>query len=151
MTARNRAGLDSQVASLIPTNGVGQVTAANVRSVMDDVIDSAYNNTDDINVPLNVQTGISYTIQASDANTLVTLNNAASITVTLPNNLTSGFTCTLMQLGAGQVTVSAAAGAAFVNSAGHTKTAAQYSLVSLAVYANSGGSAAQYVLTGDSA
>ncbi len=55
----------------------------------------------------NVQTGTSYTLVAGDNGKTVTLNNAAAIVLTVPTGLGQGFRCTLLQLGAGQVTVTA--------------------------------------------
>jgi hypothetical protein len=58
---------------------------------------------------INAQTGTTYTITASDIGKTITLNNASAITVTVPETATealpAGFWCTLLQRGAGQVTV----------------------------------------------
>jgi hypothetical protein len=96
----------------------------------------------------NAQTGTTYTLQASDAGKIITLNNAASITVTCPNSLPVDFYCTLLQTGAGQVTVAAGTGATVNNFDGLTKTAGQYAALNLYVISNSGGSAAVYVSQG---
>ena len=101
--------------------------------------------------PVNAQTGTVYTIQGSDNNAVVTLNNAGAVTVTMPNSLAVGFTCLLVQLGAGQVTVAAGSGAVINNRAGQSKIAGQYGVASVAVYANAGGAAAVAVLAGDTA
>jgi hypothetical protein len=53
---------------------------------------------------VNAQTVTAYTLVASDCGNTVTLNNAATITVTMPN-LTNGCRVDLIQLGAGKVTV----------------------------------------------
>jgi hypothetical protein len=57
------------------------------------------------------QTGTTYTLTASDNGKVVELNNASAVTVTLPQTSTesipAGFQCTLVQIGAGQVTVAA--------------------------------------------
>lgn len=99
----------------------------------------------------NLQTGTTYTLQASDDGGVVDLANAAAITVTVPSTLATGFSCLLRQSGAGQVTVSAGSGATARQASGYTKTRAQWSEVSLNVRSNSGGSAAEYVLSGDMA
>lgn len=98
---------------------------------------------------INAQTGTTYTLQASDAGKVVELTNAAAITLTLPNSLPAGFCCSIAQGGAGQVTFSAASGATLRNRQAHTKLAGQWSMASLVVRGNSGGSAAEYVLAGD--
>jgi hypothetical protein len=57
----------------------------------------------------NAQTGTSYTPVIGDANNIIELSNAAAITLTLPLNSSVaypvGTTITLIQTGAGQVTV----------------------------------------------
>lgn len=98
---------------------------------------------------LNLQTGTTYTLQASDSGKIVSLSNAAAVTLTLPNSLAAGFCCTIVQAGAGQVTVSAASGATLRNRQSHTKLAGQWAGGTLHVRANSGGAAAEYVLIGD--
>ena len=98
---------------------------------------------------LNDQTGTTYTLQASDTGKTVILNNASAITVTLPNSLAAGFTCEIIQKGAGQVTLSAGSGATLTNRQSHTKIAGQHGAARLTVTGNSGGSSAIYNLAGD--
>lgn len=58
---------------------------------------------------LNAQTGTTYTLTGADNGKVVTLDNAAAITLTLPETATEsiaqGFQCALIAKGAGQVTV----------------------------------------------
>lgn len=79
---------------------------------------------------INPQTGTTYTFVLADAQALVTLNNAAAITVTVPLNSSVAFPTgtgiDLIQLGAGQVTV-AAAGGVTLNSTPGLKMRIQYS------------------------
>jgi hypothetical protein len=56
---------------------------------------------------VNAQTGTSYTLQNSDNGKTVTMNNASASTLTVPSGLTAGFSCAIVQLGAGQVTITA--------------------------------------------
>ena len=60
-------------------------------------------------IPLNTQTGTSYTLVAGDAGDLVTLTNGAAITLTVPTNASvpfaTGSQITIIQSGAGTVTV----------------------------------------------
>ena len=79
---------------------------------------------------VNEQTGTSYTLQASDLGKIVKLTNGSAITVTLPNNLGIGFTCTVIQYGAGQITFSTSSSTLYTRQS-HTKTAGQYAVVSL--------------------
>lgn len=98
---------------------------------------------------LNSQTGTSYTLQASDSGKVVELTNASAITLTMPNSLPVGWCCTVVQGGAGVATFSAASGATRRNRQSHTRTAGQWAMCSIYVRDNSGGSAAEYVLGGD--
>jgi hypothetical protein len=72
-------------------------------------------------IPLNTQTGTTYTLVAGDAGDLVTLNNASAITLTVPLNSSVAFAIgtqiTIAQAGAGKVTVAGAVGVT-VNGAG---------------------------------
>ena len=54
---------------------------------------------------INAQTGTTYTLVAADNGKVVTLSNGSAITLTVPSGLGVGFSCTLIQIGAGQVTV----------------------------------------------
>ena len=80
-------------------------------------------------IPPNAQTGTTYTLALSDANTLVTLSNAAAITMTVPPNSSVAFPIgariDLAQIGAGQVTVAQGAGVT-VNATPGLKFRAQY-------------------------
>jgi len=81
-------------------------------------------------VPENAQTGTSYTFVLADAGKLVTLNNAAVITLTIPANASvafpTGTRIDLLQYGAGQVTVGGA-GVTIRSSGSKLKLAGQYS------------------------
>lgn len=79
----------------------------------------------------NAQTGTTYTLVSSDNAKLVTLSNAASITLTVPPSVfTSGQQINIQQIGAGQVTLAAGFGVT-ITSTGATAAApklrAQYS------------------------
>lgn len=73
----------------------------------------------------NPQTGTSYTLTQADNGKIITFNNGSTITVTVPSGLTAGFNCLLVQLGAGQVSLSAS-GSTILNRQSHTKLAGQY-------------------------
>lgn len=100
---------------------------------------------------INAQTGTTYTLTATDTGKVVELTNAAAITLDMPNNLPVGWCCTVVQGGAGAVTFTPASGATRRNRQSHTKTAGQWAACMLYVRTNSGGSAAEYVLGGDTA
>ncbi len=98
-------------------------------------------------VPENAQTGTAYTLLLSDAGKLVTFNNAAAITLTIPTNaivaLPIGTRIDLLQYGAGQVTV-AGAGVTIRSFGARLKLAGQYSGATLWKR-----SADEWVLIGD--
>jgi hypothetical protein len=72
---------------------------------------------------INAQTGTTYTLVAGDLNDLVTLNNAASITLTVPPSVfAANDVINIAQIGAGQVTFAQGAGVT-INSTGATATA----------------------------
>ena len=93
---------------------------------------------------LNAQTGTTYTAISSDANKLVTLNNASAITVTIPNGVfTVGQQINFLQLGAGQVTFVGDGTSTIVSNPG-VKTRAQYSITTIVCIATN-----TFLLTGD--
>ena len=74
----------------------------------------------------NAQTGTTYTLVSSDANKLVTLSNAAAITLTIPSAIfTAGQQINLQQIGAGQVTFAGDGTSTFTGTG--TKLRVQYS------------------------
>lgn len=81
----------------------------------------------------NNQTGTTYTLVAGDNGKVVTLNNASAITLTVPTSLPAGFNCSIVQLGAGQVTITAS-GTTINNRQSFTKTAGQYSAATILQY-----------------
>jgi hypothetical protein len=86
------------------------------------------------NMTLNAQTGTTYTLVLADAHKLVTLSNASAITLTVPTNASVAFEIgdqvNLLQLGAGQVTVSGA-GVTFRSEGTKLKLKGQYAMATL--------------------
>ena len=80
--------------------------------------------------PLNAQTGTTYTPVVADENQMVTLSNAAAITVTLPQNSAAAFPVgaevDFLWLGVGQPTFAAGTGAT-ANATPGLKLRARYS------------------------
>jgi len=95
--------------------------------------------------------GTSHTLDGSYVGKTITCTNGSAVTLTLPNSLYLGFKCRVIQVGAGQVTFSPASGATLRNRSSHTRTAGQWAVCNLEVVSNSGGAAAEYVLSGDTA
>ena len=74
-------------------------------------------------VGFNTQTGTTYTLVLADKDKMVTLNNAAGITLTVPPSVFSANDIVnIAQFGAGQVTFAQGAGVT-INSTGATSTA----------------------------
>ena len=89
----------------------------------------------DANLIFNAQTGTSYSLVAGDLNKLVTLSNASTITLTVPNGVfTTGQQINIQQLGAGTVQIRND-GTTVLTSTGATSTApnlrAQYSAATI--------------------
>jgi hypothetical protein len=77
----------------------------------------------DVNLTFNAQTGTTYTLVAGDLNKLVTLSNAGTITLTVPNGVfTTGQQINIQQLGAGTVQIRND-GTTVLTSTGATSTA----------------------------
>ena len=68
-----------------------------------------------------------YSITAADNGKVIQSTSASAITVTSPTGLPTGFNCTFVQMGTGQISFSGT----YLNRTGFTKSASQYSVVSL--------------------
>jgi len=83
-------------------------------------------------IAINAQTGTTYTTVLADDGKLVTCDNAASIALTIPPNSSVaygiGTQINVMQLGAGQVTITAGAGVTLRSAGSKLKTDAQYAV-----------------------
>jgi len=97
----------------------------------------------------NPQTGTTYTFSSVDAGKKISFSNASAITVTCANSLSAGFSVVCIQGAAGQITFTAAAGATLNQRQSALKTAGQWAVVSLIIDTNSTGTAAVWVLGGD--
>ena len=83
-----------------------------------------------LNVTFNAQTGTTYSLVSGDVNKLVTLSNASTVTVTVPNGVfTTGQQINLQRLGAGAVNI-ASDGTTVITGTG-TGLRAQYSAATL--------------------
>jgi hypothetical protein len=96
-------------------------------------------------------TASSYTPALTDSGRIKELEDGAGVTCNLDREMPKGFNCTVTQWGAGAVNFVPESGGTLVNRQGHTETAGQYAMVTLYVSENSGGSAAVWVLGGDTA
>jgi hypothetical protein len=104
------------------------LTAANVNSITEGVNDLAI-------ATFNAQTGTTYTLALTDLAKLVTLTNAAGITLTVPPegtvNFPIGTQILLYQGGAGQVTITAGSGVTVRSEGTKLKIKAQYGIAGL--------------------
>jgi hypothetical protein len=86
-------------------------------------------------IPLNTQTGTTYTLVAGDAGELITLSNASAITLTVPTNASVAFAIgtqiTITQANSGQVTVAGAVGVTVNAADSATKLRTQWSAATL--------------------
>lgn len=79
---------------------------------------------------LALENTTSRTLDASDNGKVILCSNAATITVSVPTGLVQGFNCTLIQLGAGKVTLSAS-GTSLNSYSGLLSTMGQYAVISV--------------------
>jgi len=91
---------------------------------------------------LNDQTD-NYTLQTSDAGKVVVMNKGSAVNLTVPASLGAGFTCSVVQKGAGQVTF-VASSTTINNRQTHTKIAGQHGVATLISTADN-----VFVLAGD--
>lgn len=100
---------------------------------------------------VSTQTGTTYTLAATDCGTTILFSNNSPVTVTTLSSLPVGCSIGVEQGGTGQITISAGSGATQHSAHGYTKTYGQYAILGLFVDTNSGGSAADIIITGDGA
>jgi hypothetical protein len=86
-------------------------------------------------IPLNAQTGTTYTLVAGDAGQLITLSNASAVTLSVPSNATIPFAIgtqiTITQANSGQVAVAGAVGVTVNAADGFLKLRTQWSSATL--------------------
>ena len=78
----------------------------------------------------NVQTGSVYTMQASDFNKMIIMNNTGTSTIILPTSLPDGWSCTVLQ-GGGVISFAAATGVTIHSVFNYRRTQTQYGVVSV--------------------
>jgi len=88
-----------------------------------------------------------HTLTNDDNGTVVVMNSASAIKVIVPSGLASGFNCSVIQKGSGQVEFDNNSGATTINNRqSHTKINGQYGVASIVAYATD-----TYILAGDTA
>lgn len=68
-----------------------------------------------------------YTLLPADNGKVIQSTSASAITITIPSGLPAGFNCTVVQMGAGQITFTGT----YFNRGNFNKTASQYAIVSI--------------------
>lgn len=68
-----------------------------------------------------------YPLTAADNGKVIQSTSASALTITIPSGLPAGFNCTVVQMGAGQITFSGT----YFNRGNFNKTASQYAIVSI--------------------
>ncbi len=113
------------------TTAVSHSSGATVKHVLTSDDLNAFQAGLNETLPLNAQTGTTYTLAASDAGDVVTLTNSSPIAVTVPTNASIAFPVgtqiTLAQMGAGKVTVAGAAGVSVYSADSFLSLRTQYS------------------------
>jgi hypothetical protein len=148
----NPINFSTAAATLLSTRQLGAIEWDNTQLYITSSSQFALLNRNPIataTVLINAQTGTTFTPALADAGKLVTASNASPISLTIPTDATVDFPVgtqiLVMQLGAGQVTVSAVTpGTTTVSSKNGTKTSGQYAVISLIKVA-----ANQWVVGGD--
>lgn len=116
MTAKIRSTFKSDAATALADNTTGAITPAVLRAQIDHLADSAVFPGDAAitATTINAQTGTAYTLALTDRGALVTMDNAAANTVTIPTNASVAFgigeVISVVQLGAGVTKVKGATG-----------------------------------------
>ena len=73
-----------------------------------------------------------YTLTSSENGKVILVNSASAVTITVPSGLSIGFSCSIVQLGAGQVTI--AASGTTLNSVSGLKIVGQHGAASILSY-----------------
>jgi hypothetical protein len=131
MLANYRTGINSKV-DLTNTQTVAGNKSFSGSTTMQGSLTGNNSNTSTIagfSANVNTQTGTTYTLVASDNGKIITLNNGSPITLTVPS-LFIGFNCMVVQLGSGQITLTAS-GNTISNRSSFTKTAGQNAICTL--------------------
>ena len=71
------------------------------------------------------------TLSSSDNGKVIVFSSSSNIDVTIPDTLTSGFSCTVVQSGSGQITVAASGTATVAGYGGNLSTAGQYASLNI--------------------
>lgn len=143
--ASTLAGTDLiPVVQAVATGQPKKATLSLLPALLADWLAQAFKN---FKAELVTEAGTAITLsQATHGGRVVRTSSGSAVTITVPNTLPVGFTVTIIQRGAGQITFATSGGMVISNRQSHTKTAAQNAVVSLLVDATN-----TAVLAGDTA
>jgi len=141
ITAAARTVLDdTTVSAMVDTlggtaaTGTGAIVRASAPTLagltLSGATDFGANTIANFKSSVNAQTGTTYTVVAGDCGKVITASNASAITVTFTTAFPDGCSASVLQLGAGQVTI-AVTGLTIRSKLGHTKTSGQYAAITL--------------------
>jgi hypothetical protein len=142
-------GSGSQPIVVVPSPGIASVSGASL-SGNNTWTGTNFFNAAELYASGNPQAA-AYTLTANDCGHAVIYTGASAANITTVNSLPVGCTVTIVQSGAGQVTVVNGSGATLSSVNTYTKTKAQYAVIGLTVDTNVGGTAAHFILSGDGA
>lgn len=130
---KQKVGVDLQFKSLLAGTNCSLDTITDPNAVIFNVPVPSIPDT--TVVPINSQTGTSYTLTLADKGYCVEMNNAAANTLTIPPNSSVAFaintTILVRQMGAGNTTIVAGSGVTIRNPHATLKLLKQYATVSL--------------------
>lgn len=120
-------------AARLPASGVSAATYKNMTATVDIYgrITSVSNGID--YEAITTKTG-NYTLQQSDNGSTILVNVSSGATITIPDSLSAGFSCLIVQVGTAQVTFAGSGSMTLRNRSSYTKTAGQYAVAGLTVY-----------------
>jgi hypothetical protein len=148
----------SQQVALNPANNLSDVGSASTARTNLAVPGTATPNTftganifSEVLGAVTSQSGTTYTFAATDCGTEVDFTNSGTVTTTIPATLAAGCNISILQAGAGKVVFSGSAvtPATLHTTGSVTGTSAQWAIVGINIEANSGGSSAIAIMTGD--
>jgi|GEM_PF-5836526 len=94
-------------------------------------------------ININTQTGTTYTLNANDSGSIITVNNASAIAITIPSGLPIGFRCVVTKLSAGFANL-VASGTTLYSRTGNTSISNRYGSASIVSVASN-----VYILDGN--
>ena len=137
------ASITSGVLNLAPADGTnggivttGTQTFAGAKTFSGEVIggNTTTSKISGFAANMNTQTGTTYQLTTGDNGKIITLNNSAGITLTVPT-LFTGFNCMIVQLGSGIVTLTTS-GTTISNRSNFTRTAGTNAIVTIIALSN---------------